>query len=180
LIEEQHQQILRLLEALVGEPVAGPPPPAERKKVATWLIMEAARHEVAEEQHLWPEVVRLLESGPDLAQRGLQQESTGKRMLHDLDHMQPGNEEFDTLIRQVASELHTHVTYEESVILPGLRLKLSTEEAAEIGSRYQRDHEAGPTRPHPHTPPDPRLLKVTGRGIATVDRARDRVTGRGR
>jgi hypothetical protein len=35
-----------------------------------------------------------------------------------------------------------------------------------------------PTRPHPHTPPSPGVLKTAGPAVAAADRARDAATGR--
>ncbi len=36
-----------------------------------------------------------------------------------------------------------------------------------------------PTRPHPHTPPSPGVLRTAGPVAAAADKARDKVTGRG-
>jgi hypothetical protein len=62
-----------------------------------------------------------------------------------------------------------HIAYEETSVWPELRKALSAEEADDLG-----------TRPHPHTPPKPGLLKTAGRAIAAADRVRDAVTGRGK
>ena len=39
---------------------------------------------------------------------------------------------------------------------------------------------AAPTRPHPHTPPKPGVLKTAGVAAAAVDKMRDTATGRGK
>ena len=49
-----------------------------------------------------------------------------------------------------------------------------------LGARYARAHQAGPTRPHPLTPPRRSLLKSAGSAMALVDRTRDVLTRRGR
>jgi hypothetical protein len=36
-----------------------------------------------------------------------------------------------------------------------------------------------PTRPHPHTPPRPGILKAAGPAVGAADRVRDKITGRG-
>jgi hypothetical protein len=65
-------------------------------------------------------------------------------------------------------------------VWPKLRLRLSDDEARQAGEALDRARAAAPTRPHPHTPPDPRLLRIVGPAIAAADRARDVLTGRGR
>lgn len=44
----------------------------------------------------------------------------------------------------------------------------------------QADHDLAeePTRPHPHTPPNPTVLAAVGPLAARLDRARDALTGR--
>jgi hypothetical protein len=39
---------------------------------------------------------------------------------------------------------------------------------------------SAPTRPHPHTPASPGVLKTVGAAAAVTDKARDAMTGRGR
>ena len=115
-----------------------------------------------------------------MAVHALEQESTAKRLLHDLDRITPGNADFAALARQVSAAVHDHVTYEEATVLPSLRLRMSPGEVERLGARYARAHQAGPTRPHPLTPPRRSLLKSAGSAMALVDRTRDVLTRRGR
>jgi hypothetical protein len=106
----------------------------------------------------------------------LDQETVGKRVLNELVHVSPGkhgNEEFDSLIHTVASHLREHITYEQNVIWPKLQLRLSGTESAELGAKLERVERTAPVRPHPHVPPDPRLLKTVGPAAALLDRARN-------
>jgi len=64
-------------------------------------------------------------------------------------------------------------------VWPGLRAALNTERAAELGSQIAVGKKTAPTRPHPHTPPSPGMLKAAGPAVAAADKARDAVTGRG-
>jgi hypothetical protein len=52
-------------------------------------------------------------------------------------------------------------------------------DAEELGEKVAAAIQHGPTRPHPHTPPDPSVLKAAGPVVALVDKLRDAVTGRG-
>jgi MFS family permease len=48
------------------------------------------------------------------------------------------------------------------------------------GHQLGQAREHGPTRPHPHAPASPEVLKMAGPAVAAVDKLRDAVTGRGR
>lgn len=179
-IQTHHDELIAVVDDLAHGPEREDRSPSERKKMSDRLIMLASRHEAAEEQYLWPSVRELVEGGAEMAMHAIEQESTAKRLLHDLDRISAGNVEFDTLVRQVSAEVHDHVTYEEATVLPSLRLRMSDSEVERLGALYDKAHRIGPTRPHPLTPPDSKLLKSAGPAIAAVDRARDLLTGRGR
>jgi hypothetical protein len=72
-----------------------------------------------------------------------------------------------------------HIAFEETQVWPGLRLVLSAQTAAELGTKIAEGKKTAPTRPHPHTPPSPGVLKAAGPAVAAADKARDAVTGRG-
>ena len=60
-----------------------------------------------------------------------------------------------------------------------LRSAMSESEAADLGDSLERAKKTAPTRPHPHTPASPGVLKTAGPAAAAADRARDAATGRG-
>jgi hemerythrin-like domain-containing protein len=172
-LSADHDRILGLLRELTGgasEPTAGP---KERKAVADRLVAELSRHEAAEEMVFWPLVRERLDDGDSMAGAALDQEGTGKRMLNELVHVSPGNEEFGTLTHSVAGHLREHITYEQNVIWPKLQLRLTSEESAALGEQLERARRWAPTRPHPHVPPDPRLLRALAPAAAVLDRARN-------
>jgi hypothetical protein len=72
-----------------------------------------------------------------------------------------------------------HIGYEESQVWPQLRTALNAEEAGELGDKIEQGKKTAPTRPHPHTPPSPGVLKGAGPAVAAADRARDAASGRG-
>jgi hemerythrin-like domain-containing protein len=173
LLSEDHDRILGLLRELTGgasEPAAGP---KQRKAIADRLVQELSRHEAAEEIVFWPLVRDRLDDGESMAGVALGQEGTGKRMLNELVHVSPRSEEFDTLTHSVAGHLREHVTYEQNVVWPKLQLRLTSEESAGLGERLERARRWAPTRPHPHVPADPRLLRAVAPAAAVLDRARN-------
>jgi hemerythrin superfamily protein len=175
-----HKRIFQLINELTGG--AGMPSgrPAERKRTAERLVIEESRHEAAEEAVYWPLVRDRVEGGAALALAAQTQEQGAKRLLNELDHISPRNDEFASVISLIASAVRDHITFEESQVWPKLRLGLPDDEARRAGEALDRARAAAPTRPHPHTPPDPRLLRIVGPAIVAADRARDVLTGRGR
>ena len=167
-----HDRIL----ALSGRLTAGSPVPQdgprERKAIADELVTELSRHEVAEEMVLWPAVRDRAGDGAELSAVALEQEAAGKRLLNELVKASPGSEEFDTLTHSVAAMLREHISYEQNIAWPRLRLKLSAEEASELGAQVERARRRAPTRPHPHVPPRPGLLRRIGPAAAVLDRIR--------
>ena len=51
------------------------------------------------------------------------------------------------------------------------------EEAEELGTKIANGKATAPTRPHPHTPSSPGVLKTAGPAVAAADRAMDAMTG---
>ncbi len=180
LVQEHHEALIALMDGLAHGPEREDQSPSEKKTMANRLVMMASRHETAEERYLWPAVRRLVEGGEEMAMHAIEQESTAKRLLHDLDRISPGNVEFATLVRQVSAAVHDHVAYEEATVLPSLRLRMAPEDVVRLGALYMKAYQGGPTRPHPLTPPQPSVLGSAGAAMALVDRTRDVLTRRGR
>lgn len=180
LLSEDHRQLLALANQLTGG--AGEPSGTveARQRLAQRLVILGSVHQAVEEQHLWPLVRQRLDGGDALATAGLQQEIGARKLLHELNHVHAGNSHFDTLVFTVASTIRDHMTYEESQIWPKLQLACAGDELDRVGDAMDGARASAPTRPHPHLPTDGRLLQAVSPLLGTVDRAYDRVTGRGR
>ena len=48
-----------------------------------------------------------------------------------------------------------HIRYEEDAVWPALSDVLSAAQAEDLGKNITEAKKIAPTRPHPHTPPDP-------------------------
>lgn len=173
-----HERILALSNRLTGGKAEPDASPKERKAIADELVTELSRHEVVEEMLFWPAVRDRANDGGELSRVALEQEATGKRLLNELVKTKPGNEDFDTLTHSVAAMLREHISYEENIVWPRLRLKLSAEEASRLGTEAARAERRAPTRPHPHVPPQPGLLKKIAPAAAVLDRARNAMVRR--
>jgi hypothetical protein len=151
-----------------------------RTPIAQLLVIDSSKHEAAEEQYFWPAVRKHVGDGDSLADHAISQESEAKEVLNKLDKLDARDAEFDHLIGEFGPAAREHIQFEEGQVWPKLRAALTPEEAIELGEQVRKAKERGPTRPHPHTPADPAVLKTAGSVAAAIDRLRDAMSGRGK
>ena len=180
---QDHQEVKRMLAELEKGPTkatgASEDQLALRKKMAEELIIEESKHEALEEMYFWPAVRDHLEAGNTLADEATGQEQAAKQVLNDLDKLQAGDAEFEQLLGKFTVDAREHIEFEETQVWPLLRRTLPAETSAELGEKIAEGKKTAPTRPHPHTPPSPGVLKTAGPAAAAADKARDKLTGRG-
>jgi hypothetical protein len=183
ILGQDHEEVKRMLTELESGPTASTGASqhqlALRKKMAETLIIEESRHEAAEEMHFWPVVRECLSNGNQLADQATGQEQEGKEVLAKLDKCDADDADFEILLGAFIGAGREHIAFEETQVWPGLRNALTEAEADELGTRIEQAKKSGPTRPHPHTPPSPGVLKAAGPVAAAADKARDAATGRG-
>jgi hypothetical protein len=92
--------------------------------------------------------------------------------------MAPGDPQFTPLMTKFAHAARAHIAYEEQQVWPAFRAALPADDANRLGAEIASATQAGPTRPHPHTPPSPAVLKATGPAVAAADKLRDAASGR--
>ncbi|MBD2891129.1 hemerythrin domain-containing protein [Spirillospora sp. NPDC000708] len=144
------------------------------------LIIEESKHEAVEEEYFWPAVRELVEDGDRLADHAVEQERSAKEALDELMRLEAGDRRFEELLANLITDGRAHIAYEETMVWPALRRVIGDERAERLGERLERAKRLAPTRPHPHTPPKPGVLKTAGPAVAAADRLRDKITGRGR
>ncbi len=182
-LAKDHQEVKAMLAELGKRPIehaaAGPDQLALRKKMVEQLIIEESKHEALEEMYFWPAVREHHPDGDSLADEATGQEQEAKEVLARLDKLDPEQAEFEELLGKFTGAAREHIQFEETRVWPGMRSALSAEAADELGRKIADGKKTAPTRPHPHTPPSPGVLKSTGPAAAVADKARDAVTGRG-
>ncbi len=177
-----HVEVKRMLAELEKGPAAGSGADADvlalRKKMVQQLVIEESKHEAVEEMYFWPTVRDVLPDGDELADTATGQEQDAKHVLDRLDKLDADDPEFERLIATFASAGREHIAYEEERVWPPLREALTPGQADELGEKLEAGKKSAPTRPHPHTPPSPGVLKAAGPAVAAADRARDAMTKR--
>ena len=169
LLRCDHNEVKRLLAALETGPAL-----ADGGLVAQ-LVMAESGHEAIEEQYFWPLVRRRVQNGPRLADEAVSQEQEAKRLLGLLE--KHGSDE--ALLRQIIAISRAHIDFEETQVWPGVRLALSEQELGDLGAQLEQAKRLAPTRPHPHMPCTPEVLKVAAPIAGATDRIRDALGGRG-
>jgi hemerythrin superfamily protein len=173
-LKADHAKVEAVLRKLTGERTA-----ADAGKEAEGLVMDESRHEAAEEMYFWPAVESRVADGSELSQRGRDQEKEGKEILDALRKSSPGDGRFEELVDSFAAAARAHIAFEEQEVWPKLQTALSDEERDELGAKIETAEEAGPTRPHPHSPDSAGALKTAGVAAAVTDKLRDAAARRG-
>jgi Hemerythrin HHE cation binding domain len=182
-LAKDHEDVKAMLAELEKGPTratgAGEDQLGLRKTMTENLIIEESKHEALEEMYFWPAVREHQRGGDTLADEATSQEQEAKHVLAELDKLDASDADFEMLLGNFINAAREHIAFEETQVWPGLRSALPAEVAAELGTKIAEGKSTAPTRPHPHTPPAPGLLKTAGPAVAAADKARDAATGRG-
>ncbi|MCO5970784.1 hemerythrin domain-containing protein [Actinoallomurus soli] len=182
-LRKDHEEVKKALAELEKGPTAAtgasPDQLKVREKLVEQLVIEESKHEAVEEEYFWPTVRDKLPDGDRLADEATDQEQKAKYVLDELKDLKGDDPKFEELLSKFTADGREHIAYEEEQVWVPLRGVLSAEEADELGTKLEDGKKLAPTRPHPHTPPKPGILKAAGPAVAAADRVRDAVTGRG-
>lgn len=175
-LRAEHESVLGMLEVLEG---SGPGAPGREEMVGNLVIAES-RHEAIEQEIFWPIVRDVVPGGDELADTAIAQEMEGEKLLDKIEHGSPGEEEYESALRDFCGAAREHIEYEQDHVWPRVTDAVPASDLEEAGGRLERARKRAPTRPHPHTPPQPGVLKTTGAMAAAVDKVRDVLSGRSR
>jgi hemerythrin superfamily protein len=173
-LEHDHREVEGLFDEIERTTDA-----SQRRELTDQVIIELVRHSVAEEQYLYPAARERIPDGDALVDREIADHNEVEEALKALEAMDAGDSEFMTRFRQMSNEVRAHVKEEEEELFPKLREHGTADELRELGEKVQMAKKLAPTRPHPSAPDTPPLNKILGPGVGLVDRARDKLTGRG-
>jgi hemerythrin-like domain-containing protein len=177
-LREDHKSVLGMLEVLDGAPSGDGSQVSGLQTMVTNLVIAESQHEAIEEQFFWPAVRKALDDGDTLADKAVEQEQEGKKLLAQLEHGEPGQPEYQQALQAFVQAGREHIAYEQEVVWPKVEAALSREQLERLGGQLKQAKKIAPTRPHPETPPTPLVLKTLGMVTATIDHVRDALTGR--
>jgi hypothetical protein len=167
-----------MLEVLDGAPSGAGATESGLGTMVTNLIIAESQHEAIEEQFFWPAVRELLDDGDALADKAVEQEQEGKRLLQRLADGHPGEPDYQEALQQFVTAARDHIAFEQDVVWPVFEAAVSRDDLMKMGEKLEAAKKVAPTRPHPDTPPNSAVLKTMGMATAMVDHVRDAATGR--
>ncbi|MFC9501641.1 hemerythrin domain-containing protein [Streptomyces sp. NPDC056982] len=169
-----HREVDELFIRIEAQPARD----TRRRELVDELTVELVRHSVAEDQYLYPAVREHVDDSAALADKELEDHAEAERLLKDLEGRDGDDDQFDTLLAKLKSEVTEHIRDEEARLFPLLAAACTPQELEELGDELRKAKKAAPTRPHPSVPTTPPGNKILGPGVGLVDRARDLLTGR--
>src|SRR5215467_2377218 len=150
-LRRDHEKLERTLASLEDGPNAGSGADQVeligRQRLTQQLIADESGHEAIEELHFWPVVKDQMPGGAELADEALGQEHEANQVLGKLGTLQPWDDGFEQLLREVIAAVREHVAFEETKVWPGLREALSAQEVSDLGDKLMQAKESGPARP---------------------------------
>jgi hypothetical protein len=180
-LTRDHNQVKALqeqLETLPSHATGGSTAQMSRRKsIVDMITVKLSQHEAVEEEYFWPAVRKVIPDGDRWADEAIEQEQQGRNTLTALGKLEPDTDEFDELVEKLVLLLRKHVAYEEKLFLQ-LKSVMPDDERRELGEKLLTAKKLAPTRPHPHTPAKPAVLKTVGAAAAAVDKVRDTVGDR--
>ncbi len=138
------------------------------------IIRELSIHAEIEEQIFYPAIrAAQVPDADDEVLESLEEHLVAKRLLSDLDGMDPEAERFDAKVTVLMEVIRHHVEEEEGELFPAVREVLKRKVMGEIGDDMEQAKQVVATHPHPHSPDTPPGNILGGLPAAAIDRARD-------
>ncbi|WP_030255036.1 hemerythrin domain-containing protein [Streptomyces violens] len=168
LLEQQHQQIRRLLDDVVNHKGE------ERKQAFQRVVRLLAVHETAEEEVVHPYVRDHVEGGGQVVKDRTAEEKSAKEVLSRLEDIDVDSSEFHEKFAAVSQDIRAHAEAEEKSEFTHLRA-VSDRRALEGMAKAVKAAEAvAPTHPHPGAESAVANLLVTP-VASVVDRTKDAI-----
>jgi hemerythrin superfamily protein len=139
------------------------------------LTETVVRHEVAEEQVVYPEVRKAVEDGDRVAELRIAEQSEAELLLAEMEAFLPSDEKFRSSLQKLEKLVLEHAKHEERSIFQPLREALGQQRLDDLGVRYARAKSSAPTHPHPNVPDGPPGNLLLGPVASLIDRVRDAV-----
>ena len=149
--------------------------PETQKELARQIIHELSVHAAVEEQFVYPVLRWKVDDGSGLADHAIDEHQEVKRLLADLEKLEPGTAEFSSKMDKVVAAVREHVSDEEGDVLPKLKATTDADLRENLGSLVEKAKSVVPTHPHPLVPGTATAQLLAGPWASIVDRIRDLV-----
>jgi hemerythrin superfamily protein len=173
ILTADHRDMIGLIKQIGSTPDV-----SERRDLADALIAEVMRHAVAEEMYVYPAMKDHVPNGADEVEHDKREHDEIVKLMKQLENVEPSDQTFMELVRQLEAQLSHHASDEESDQFPKLRVHIPGEKLVDMGVKVEKAKKLAPTRPHPSAPHSELFHKTVGVGVGMVDRLLDKLTGR--
>jgi hemerythrin superfamily protein len=169
IIKDQHDQVRSLFARLKGA----------TGEVAEETFCELRRmlavHETAEEEVVYPALLKLGDRGKAVADARKEEESKAKTELYELEKMGVTDPKFPDQLASFNGAVEAHARQEEDTVLPLLQSNSGDLDLQKMGHLFEMAEAAAPTHPHPHAPESATGNLLVGPAVAIMDRVRDAI-----
>lgn len=165
-IRSQHATIRRLFGEV--EETSGD----ARSEPWELLVRLLAVHETAEEMVIYP-AIRSVDGGAAVADARKQEEDEAKKILTDLEKMDPSSAAFEAALPPFRSAVLGHAEAEEQEVLPLLASIKDEDQLQSLGKMLTVAEGMAPTHPHKAAPESATGNLLVGPFVAMTDRLRD-------
>ena len=170
LLKADHRSVEKLFKEFES---AGDRAFATKARVVSDLIRELSVHAEIEEMLFYPAASKAATQTKSMVLEALEEHLGAKRILADLEGMEPTDERYDAKVSVLIEQVRHHVKEEETELFPKVADGLSQERLNDLGDQLEKAKAAVPTRPHPHAPDTPPGNAVAGLVSGIIDRTKD-------
>jgi hemerythrin superfamily protein len=139
------------------------------------LVATLVRHEVAEEEIVYPTVRHALAGGERLADERIAEQSEAEELLSKMEKEGTSGSGFGSDLMTLRDAVLAHAQKEEQTVFGPLGNVLKSEDREKLAKRYERAKAMAPTHPHPNAPDTPPGNMMLGPVAALADRIRDAI-----
>lgn len=169
MLRDQHEMVRNLMTQV--EQSAG----ESRKQAFEPLVRLLAVHETAEEMVIYPAIRGDGQRGDSIAGRRVEEEDRAKKLLTDLEKMDPTSVEFEQLFTTLRSAVEAHASGEEREVFPLVEQITDEQEKRRMAAALKVAEGIAPTHPHKNAPESAVGNLLVGPFVSMVDRARDAI-----
>ena len=152
--------------------------PGDRGATFAPLVSLLAVHETAEEVVVYPALARSAgDEGARIGDARKAEEDAAKKVLADLEDLDPASDEFMTLFATFRTAIEEHATSEETEVFPLLAKTNDAAEMRALGAEVEVAERMAPTQAHRTAPESASGNLLLGPFVAMADRVRDALRG---
>lgn len=172
LLKADHRTVERLFKDFEK---AGDRAYVTKTELVAEMVKELSVHAEIEELIFYPAARNAVSHTKGMVLESLEEHLGVKRLLADLEKMEPTEERFEAKVTVLMEQVRHHVEEEEEDLFPMVADALSEARLGELGEEMEAAKDMVPTRPHPNAPDTPPGNVLGGVVSGAIDRTKDAV-----